>query len=451
MKVKASLVAVVMLLASLSLAVLSQGGAVDPGVRGGPAGAGGPRVGLNDDYTILFNQALVRFEGINSVSGVQSGVTDSGLGPRFNGIGCAACHVAPAVGGGSPATGNPQIGFASVFGGTNVVPSFILDNGPIREARFVRNRDGSPDGGVHDLFVITGMPDAPGCNIKQPDFADALEDHNVIFRIPISIFGDGLVEEVTDSNLLANLAANAHEKHELGIYGRPNRNGNDGTISRFGWKAQNQSLLLFSGEAYNVEQGVTNFLFPNERDDTPGCLFNPLHEDSMKFETEPGSLSPTSDFNADIDNFAVFMELTAPAKPAPDTPSTLNGRALFSQVGCAFCHTPTLTTGKDVVSLLTGLKNETLNPFSDFMLHKMGEKLEDGVSQQQAKGDEFRTAPLWGIGQRVFFLHDGRTSDLLEAIAQHRSHGSEANKVIESFNALSSKQKQDILNFLRGL
>jgi len=439
------------LLALLSLAIVGQGGSVDPGIRSGPAGVGGPRVGLSSDYQILFTQSQVRFEGINSVSGVQPGVTDSGLGPRFNGLGCAACHVAPTVGGGSPLTGNPQIGFASAFGATNVVPSFITDNGPIREARFIRNPDGSPDGGVHDLFTITGMTDAVGCNIAQPDFAEALEHRNVIFRIPISIFGDGLVEEVTDSNLLANLAANARQKHELGIFGRPNRNGNDGTISRFGWKAQNQSLLLFAGEAYNVEQGVTNFLFPNERDDTPGCLFNPLHEDSMKFETEPGSLSPTSDFNADIDNFAVFMELTAPPTPGPSTPSTTNGGALFSQVGCAFCHTPTLTTGKQVVSLLSGLTNETLNPFSDFMLHHMGERLEDGVAQGVATGDEFRTAPLWGIGQRAFFLHDGRTSDILEAIAQHRSHGSEANKVIERFNALPDKQKQDILNFLRSL
>ena len=450
-KSKVNLILTLLLVLSFSSITLGQLTAHDPGVRGGPAGVGGPRTGLNSDYTILFNQAKVRFEGINSVSGVQPGVTDSGLGPRFNGTGCAACHVQPAVGGTSPPTGNPEIEFATVFGGTNVVPSFVTDNGPIREARFVRNPDGSPDGGVHDLYVITGMPDAVGCNIAQPNFEEELDHHNVVFRIPTPIFGAGLVEEVTDVNLLANLAANASMKHELGIFGRPNRNGNDGTITRFGWKAQNKSLLLFAGEAYNVEQGITNFLFPNERDESPGCLFNPLHEDSMKFDTEPGSLSPTSDFNADIDNFAVFMELTAPPTPAPDTPSTIRGRALFSQVGCAFCHTPQLQTGRQVAALLTGLKNETLNPFSDFALHHMGHGLADGVSQGLAGPDEFRTAPLWGLGQRAFFLHDGRTSDLLEAIRQHHSPGSEANAVITRFHGLTETQKQDLLNFLRSL
>src|SRR5262249_19512589 len=155
--------------------------------------------------------------------------------------------IQPAVGGSSPAE-NPQIAMAIAFGGQNQVPSFITSNGPVREVRFVKNPDGTPDGGVHDLFTITGMPDAGSCKLKQPDFAAAERAKNMIFRIPTPTFGLGLVEEITDANILANAAAEPGAKAALGIHGHPNINGNDGTIARFGWKAQNKSLLIFAGE-----------------------------------------------------------------------------------------------------------------------------------------------------------------------------------------------------------
>src|SRR5712692_1494563 len=96
---------------------------------------------------------------------------------------CSGCHLQPAVGGTSPAV-NPQVAFASKDGGTDFVPAFVRPNGPVREARFVRNPDGTPDGGVHALFTITGRAGATGCNLAQPDFAAQLANHNAIFRIP---------------------------------------------------------------------------------------------------------------------------------------------------------------------------------------------------------------------------------------------------------------------------
>jgi CxxC motif-containing protein (DUF1111 family) len=117
-------------------------------------------------------------------------------------------------------------------------------------------------------------------------------------------------------------------------------------------------------------------------------------------------------------------------------------------MGCALCHTPTLTTGNASSPALT---NQRVNLFSDLLVHHMGTNLADGIAQGQAAPDEFRTAPLWGLGQRIFFLHDGRTTDLLEAIQAHSSTGSEANGVITNFNRLTNSQKQDILNFLRSL
>src|SRR5581483_678792 len=137
-----------------------------------------------------------------------------------------------------------------------------------------------------------------------------------------------------------------------------------------------------------------------------------------------------------------------------DTPSIARGRTLFAQIGCALCHSPSLPIGAAVGSMPAGSRAEL---YSDLALHRMGPGLADGIAQGNAGGDEFRTTPLWGVGQRLFLLHDGRTRDLREAIAAHASAGngtfapSEANTVVAIFNALSEPQKQDVFNFLRGL
>lgn len=429
----------------------------DPGVRDGAAGAGGPIAGLTLAERIFFNSSQNTFEEVDSVTGSISG-TGAGLGPRFNMDSCAGCHAQPAVGGSSPFT-NPQVAVATKNGATNTAPSFITLSGPVREVRF---KFADPpantirDGGVHDLYTITGRTDAPGCNIAQPDFATAAAQNNLIFRIPTPTFGAGLIEAILDSAIVANKNANLAAKSALGIAGHENREGNTGTVTRFGWKAQNKSLLIFSGEAYNVEQGVTNLLFPNERDETPGCLFNGTPEDHMNFNK-----LITTQVPSDTENFTTFMRFLAP--PAPVTSygsvtaaSIANGRALFisSTVGCALCHTPSLQTG---ASSSAALSNKVANLFSDMLVHHVGPGLADNIPQGNAAPDEFRSAPLWGLGHRIFFLHDGRTTDLLAAIAAHASTtdgtfpDSEANASIAAFNSLSPSQKQDLLNFLRSL
>jgi CxxC motif-containing protein (DUF1111 family) len=391
----------------------------DPGPRAGAPGAGGPLAGLSSDALAFFNAARNRFQEVNSVSGtIEAG---NGLGPRFNGNSCAMCHVQPAIGGTSPA-GNPQVPLATTDGARNIVPSFVMPKGPVREARF------KSDGGVHDLYVITGRRDAPGCNIGQPDFEAELDRDNVSFRIPTPVFGLGLVEDVPDDILVANAMREA----------KFNRSGNDGTITKFGWKAQNKSLQIFAAEAYNVEQGVTNPGFPNERETDPHCQFNATPEDTINITVTNPSASRTSDGLSDSENFAEFIRLLAPPTPAPDTASTVRGRATFAAVGCASCHVQKQTTHGGVGFF----------PYSDFALHDMGKELADGILQGNAAGNEFRTAPLWGAGQRLFFLHDGRTTDLLQAIL---AHDGEAKKVAEAFQDLSKDQQQDLLNFLRGL
>jgi mono/diheme cytochrome c family protein/cytochrome c551/c552 len=465
----------------------------DPGPRGGAAGAGGFYPTLDGNEQAFFSQALDRFKEIDSVSGNVPGEAGVGLGPTFNANSCAACHAQPDVGGSSPGlrspqkpVPNPQVAFATLDGATNTVPPFINANGPVREARFVSTNTADPyaalDGGVHGLYTIKGRSDAIGCNLQQPDFATQLANHNVIFRIPTPTFGLGLIENTPDAVLEANLAANSAAKSTLGIIGKLNRTGNDGTVTRFGWKAQNKSLVIFSGEAYNVEQGVANEVFPNERAAVPGCVFNSTPEDSTNITNpdDPTSTTGTaSKMSSDTVNFAAFMRLTAPPTATTHTASELNGQKLFSSVGCVLCHSDTLTTGQ---SPFTGMSNVAYHPYSDIAVHHMGSNLADGVNQGGAGPDEFRTAPLWGVGQRLFFLHDGRTSNLLQAIQAHASSGnicvvtqdfqqfsinngvsyfqpfsqsqtcgSEANGVISNFNSLSSSQKQDLLNFLRSL
>ncbi len=435
----------------------SSSAARDPGPRGGAAGAGVPIAGLTMTEVAFF------FAGTDEFA-EEEGVED-GLGPTMNLGSCGGCHLHPAPGGTSPPV-NPQVAFATLNGATNTVPSFITEKGPVREARFVKNADGTPDGGVHDLFTIAGRSDTPGCALAQPDFERELARRNVIFRIPTPVFGAGLIEQIPDRAILANQVVDAPRKKELKIRGRPNivlaghaisgqanNNGNDGTVARFGWKAQNKSLLLFSGEAYNVEMGITNELFQTERDETPACQFAvvPNTVTDTAGETPVDAVSP-------IEKFAFFMRFLAPPAPSPDAPggadSIARGRKLFTDTGCALCHTPTLNTGNAAVA---ALRNQPVNLFSDLLVHDMGPGLADGISQGQAGPREFRTAPLWGLGQRLFFLHDGRTPDLREAIRAHRSgsfltfNASEANAVVRNFNALQDSQKQDLLNFLRSL
>jgi CxxC motif-containing protein (DUF1111 family) len=386
--------------------------------------------------------------------------------------------------------------------------AFMTPNGPIREARFILSEADMRvlDGGVHSLFTIQGRADAPpGCVISQPDVAAQLANKNVSFRIPTPTFGLGLIENVSDADLINNV------QQEPKLNGSPlnttipspilNRSADDGSVTRFGWKAQNKSLYLFAAEAANVEMGITNEVFPNERTTGTDCTNNPLPEDETNtvFETGQTSADVDSFVSSFIENatafvrtngapsqcdFASGVDANGHALCNPLSASAQHGLTVFNNLKCNVCHTPSFTTQPSNVE---GLSNRTFQPFSDFALHHMGSTLADGISQGLAGPDQFRTAPLWGIGQRLFFLHDGRTSDLKEAILDHESPsgtcvhssstqiftvtfpfnknetgvivpqigslvcGSEANEVISQFKLLRPSDQQDLLNFLRSL
>jgi CxxC motif-containing protein (DUF1111 family) len=461
---------------ALSLLAGTAAAQTDPGVQSGNRGTGAVLSSVNSNSSLLsfFTDGLARFQTVESVSGNAAG--NNGLGPRFNSNSCSSCHAQPTVGGTGPAS-NPEFQFPSngVAPG-NTLPSFITANGPTLEVRFpfFFNSNGSvntsePNGGVEDLYTVTGRSDAGTCNnatlLPQPSFATAVSENDIIFRIPTPVFGSGLIENLDDSTLLNNETANLN--NNFGVGGAFNHNGNDGTISRFGWKAQNKSLHIFAGEAYNVEMGISNELFPQDRplpgEDqlqtglTPGCL-NLAGTGYPEDTSNPGA-SPSSAVLDDVSAFANFMRLLAPPPTgsvvlsgSTVSASTISaGASLFSAIGCAVCHNPSPGTTQ-VSNFTSGLSKVAVPAYSDIEIHHMGNGLADNVSQGSAGGDQFRTAPLWGLGQRIFLLHDGRTTNLLTAISDHASHGSEASVPAEEFfDDLSTTQQQEILDFLRSL
>jgi CxxC motif-containing protein (DUF1111 family) len=242
------------------------------------------------------------------------------------------------------------------------------------------------------------------------------------------------VVAIPDEVLLANLEADRRTKASLGISGRLNRNDNSGTITRFGWKAQVPSLQIFAGEAYHVEQGVSSAVFPQERDGTSGCVFNPIPDGRV--DSEIGDVD-------DITLFSVFMRFQAPPETGPASSSATAGFEVFRSGGCALCHTPTLRTG---YSNMDPVRNKPVEPFR-FSDPADGPGFADqssrSINQERALGDEFRTEPLWGLGKRILFPHDGRPSNLIDAIEAHASEGnqqfpaSEANAVIRHLTGYS--------------
>jgi hypothetical protein len=378
-----------------SPATFAQKHAKDPGPRPGPPGAGSPLPGLTPIELSMFYEGMQRAIQLEAVCDDCTDVTlgsytdpvkgnlvtqtnSSGLGVRFNGDQCTACHNQPALGGsGGFMVPNPQDPPSQyqrpenpMFrliphrkGATNQVPSFIEQYGPIREVRFVKKPDGSPDGGVHQLFTVVGRSDVfppgqPGSctndDLFPIDFEMQYRNGNARFRIPLQLYGLGILDGIQDREILARHKATEQIRREAGIYGTPNRSGNDGTITRFGWKAQNKSITIFAGEAYNVEMGVTNDVFPQATDESPACTADKSEPNDI-FRTDPdddrnqGFNNPLHEL-PDWQMFEVFMRFLDAPKPVAFSDSALHGQKLFGTgpdhpgIGCFACHTTTMVT-----------------------------------------------------------------------------------------------------------
>lgn len=334
---------------------------------------------------------------------------EDGLGPAFNGRSCAECHAVPAVGGG----------------------------GRIAEIRAgIREADGEfrePEGG--SLLHLFSTPDH-GCQ------AEAGPEINVIARrIPIPLFGAGLVEAIPDETIVA--LEDPDDADGDGISGRAARVPDPLTgairIGRFGWKAQHATLLGFAADAYRNEMGITNDLFREEaamgvpQDRLRLC--DPVKDPEDARDRRTGLRG--------IDNFENFMRLLAPVERGPSNALVEWGERVFSVAGCARCHVPQLTTGP---SRNPVFDRKPVNLYSDLLLHDVGTG--DGIAQADARPEEIRTPALWGLRFRRPLLHDGSAATLEEAILRHDNEAAPAR---QAFRELSEEDRAGLLEFLKSL
>ena len=349
--------------------------------------------------------------GLNAFTGVET--VDEGLGPAFNGTSCGACHSVPAIGGISP--------MAEVRAGH-------------------RDADGTfraLDAAGNTLFHTFSLPN----HVCQPVLPP---DANVIARrMPIPLFGAGLIEAIPDDTLLA--LADPLDRNRDGSAGRASVVIDAATgerrVGRFGWKAQVATLLTFSGDAYRNEMGITNDVFPSE-------LAYGIHPDRMKacdVSPDPEDKPDPVTGLRDIDHFTAFMKFLAPVARGPIDDAVRDGERVFAAIGCAACHVPALTTGTSANPLFD---RRTVPLYSDLLLHRIGTG--DGIKQSDstASPDEMRTPALWGLRVRRPLLHDGSAATIEDAIARHAG---EAQIAREGFIRLDERTRASLLAFLQSL
>ena len=366
-----------------------------------------PFEGLDHDLNNIFAIGDENFERPFAVS--------EGLGPIFNNIGCEGCH--PGDG-----RGTPELGFFRFSRDSDLVPG-----------------EGGPQ---HQDKAIPGIP---------LELVPAGVDRS--FRMPPPVFGVGLIEAIPVETILAN--EDPGDSNGDGISGRANwvqaadfvpesqEGGGPGVqLGRFSRKAQVSSLLQQVAEAYHQDMGITNDFLPEENT-------HPQIDATMP----RGDMVPDPEISAGtVLETVMYVRLLAPPNRGKETAEVRLGEELFSQIGCASCHTPTMRTGPNQIEQLA---NVEAHLYSDLLLHDMGPGLEDGRPDGDADGREWRTAPLWGLrlvpdflGGKPFYMHDGRTSDLDEAI---RMHGGEAETPRDRYVGLTSAEQTAVVAFLSSL
>lgn len=375
------------------------------GAQGGPPPVGGPIAGLSPTEIQRFDAGRQEF--------LQNEAPPTGLGPVFNGVSCAECHQAGAPGG---ASANLGVSVVTRIGAIVNGQYSDLENvgGPLIQARSLRE--------------ILG-PQYPVGREVIPSQAQFVSR-----RITTPVFGMGLIEAIPQETILAR----AGMPQGGGIMGEANMIFNPETgqteVGRFGWKSQVPTIHLFAGDAYRNEMGITNPTFnsevlPQGQPIPPGADQTPDPED-------PGP---------SVNRLSDFMRFSAPPTQLAQTPTSLRGQATFQRIQCGSCHVPSMTTGN---ALSPALRFKQVNLYSDLLLHRIGARLADGIRQGDAEGDQFRTAPLWGLRFRRFFLHDGRATTVDEAI---RMHGGEATKVIDLYTRLNRGERSELLDFLNRI
>src|SRR5262245_46768046 len=368
---------------------------------GGPLLPGSPLRGITAAEFELFRLGREDFTEVETA--------EDGLGPAFNGTSCAVCHSVPAIGGMSAMT--------EVRGG-------------------YRDRDGpftAMYGGT--LYHLFSIPDHR-CQVKIPAEANVIAR-----RAPIPLFGAGLIEVIPDETIIAR--EDPDDRDGDGIRGRAARIFDVATrrerVGRFGWKAQQATLLAFSGDAYRNEMGITNDLFPDE-------VALGVDPEQLKLCSPKRGIEDARERSTGlrgIDNFTNFMKFLAPIERGPVDDTVRKGESLFDAIGCAACHTPMMTTGASSNPLFD---RRPVPLYSDLLLHDIGTG--DGIEQEAARGNEIRTPALWGLRVRKPLLHDGSAATAEEALLRH---GNEASAVVQRYQGLTALERKAVLAFLGSL
>jgi CxxC motif-containing protein (DUF1111 family) len=387
-------------------AVLWISGLASHGLLRGQTPGGGP----GDPLGGLTPREFTEFRlGLDDFTEVET--AEEGLGPAFNGTSCAVCHNVPAIGG-SGIILETRAGYRDPDGSFRAL-----------------NEDG--DTLIHLFSVPTH-----GCQPLIPDDATVIAR-----RAPIPLFGAGLVEAIADDTILA--LEDPQDRNRDSVSGRvamvTDAASGERRVGRFGWKAQHATLLAFGADAYRNEMGITNDLFPRE------SVFAVADEQLRRCDPmpDPEDVRERTTGRRGIDNFESFMRFLAPVARSHSDETTRDGERIFSAIGCAACHVPTLTTGPSSNPLFN---QKPVPLFSDLLLHDIGTG--DGIRQSAAQPEEIRTPALWGLRLRRPLLHDGSAATIAEAIERHRS---EAELARRGFSSLSPQERDRLIAFLRSL
>jgi len=377
---------------------------IKPQIQNMPAGdasrPGDPLPGLTDPELALFAEGMGEFNNTEDAAG--------GLGPVFNNSSCVSCHGTPGIGGSSNQTVT-RFGHAGLSG---FDPLESL-GGSLLQARAI----------------------APGAKEIVPPEATVRA-----LRQSTPLFGLGLIEAIPD----ASIVNGAKRQKPDGVTGKVHFVQDAATgrtrAGKFGWKAQQATLLAFSGDAYVNEMGITNRFFPTEN--APNGDIARLLQYDLVLDPED-TIDPATG-RSDIDAAANFMRLLAPLETKPLSRSAAAGQKVFHATGCAVCHVPEMRTGPNEIA---ALNLQPVHLYSDLLLHDMG-ALGDGITQGQANGKQMKTAPLWGVGVSGPWLHDGRAATLDAAV---RAHAGEAWSSANRYGKLTKDQQRQLVEFLNAL
>lgn len=376
-----------------------------PAITAPPAsGIGSAIPGLTADQLAAFNAGNTDFQRVETAA--------SGLGPFFNDNSCVICHRGPAPGG---STGDA----------TRLV------------TRFGRITNGEFD----------GMYDLGGSLLQNrsidPRFREVVPTGATIVarRLTTPTFGLGLLEAIPDATIQAGAAATKPDNVRGKVAMVLDIVSGQERVGRFGWKNQHATILAFTADAYLNEMGITNRFFATEN--APNGNVAQLNQANTRVTIQGLQDQPDPNTGlSKIDRVTNFMRFLAPPPQRPLTNSATAGQALFTQIGCAVCHTPSMQTGPSPVAALS---QKPVRLYSDLLLHDMG-VLGDGIAQGAATGREMRTAPLWGLRSRPLWLHDGRARTIPAAITAHDGEAAPSRVRYQGLNATQRTQLLDFLN-----